>query len=76
MLLFKFFSVIVILEGYFIITFVQSDNFLQISLDMINEASAITNRNFNNFFLYQLLIEILSTNGESNVLNQQSTEFI
>jgi len=43
---------------------------------MIKEAATITNRNFSNFLLYQVLIEILSTNGTAQVLNQRSTDFI
>lgn len=43
---------------------------------MIKEAAAITDRNFSNFLLYQIITEILATNGTARVFNQASTDFI
>ena len=76
MLLLKFFVVITFLESYFLYQYFQSDNFLQRSLDMIHEAAVITNRSFSNFLLYQIIIEIIATNGTALVFNQQSTVYI
>lgn len=43
---------------------------------MIKEAATITNRSFSNFLLYQIMIEIIATNGTATVFNQQSTDYI
>ena len=69
MLLIKFFFVITFLESYFLYQYFRSDSFLVRSLDMINEAATITNRNFANFLLYQVMIEIIATNGTAVVYN-------
>jgi hypothetical protein len=69
MLLVQFFLVISFLESYFLYQYFQSDNFLVRSLSMIKEAATITNRSFSNFLLYQVMIEILATNGTATVFN-------
>ena len=69
MLLIKFSFVIAFLESYFIYQYFQSDNFLARSLSMIKEASTISDRSFSNFFLYQVMIEIIATNGNAQVFN-------
>jgi hypothetical protein len=76
MLLVQFFFVITFLESYFLYQYFQSDNFLVRSLSMIKEAATITNRSFSNFLLYQIMIEIIATNGTATVFNQQSTDYI
>lgn len=43
---------------------------------MINEASTIASRSFSNFLLFEILFEILATNGQAQVFNQPSTKFI
>jgi hypothetical protein len=43
---------------------------------MIKEAASIADRNFANFLLYQVMVDVLATNGSSTVLNVQSSEFI
>ncbi len=43
---------------------------------MIKEAATITNRSFSNFLLYQVMIEIIATNGTAPVYNQPSQDFI
>jgi hypothetical protein len=43
---------------------------------MINEAATITTRSFGNFLLYQILIEIIATNGTATVFNQKSSDYI
>lgn len=75
-LIIKFLTVISFLESYFLYQYFRSDAFLQKTLDLISEAATITDRNFANFFLYQVVIEILGTNGTAHVLNRQSTEYI
>ena len=76
MLLIKFSFVIAFLESYFLYQYFSSDSFLVRSLSMIKEAATITNRSFTNFLLYQIMIEILATNGSAPVFNQPSQEFI
>ena len=76
MLLIKFSFVIAFLESYFLYQYFSSDSFLVRSLSMIKEAATITNRSFSNFLLYQIMIEILATNGSAPVFNQPSQEFI
>lgn len=67
---------VAILESYFLYQYFRSDKFLVTSINMINEASTIADRNFANFLLYQVFLDILATNGTSMVFNQNSTVFI
>lgn len=76
MLLIKFSFVIAFLESYFLYQYFQSDNFLIRSLSMIKEAATISDRSFSNFLLYQIMIEIIATNGTAQVFNQKSADFI
>ena len=76
MLLIKFSLVIAFLESYFLYQYFQSDNFLVRSLSMVKEAATITQRSFSNFLLYQVMIDIIATNGTATIYNRQSTEFI
>jgi hypothetical protein len=69
MLLIKFSFVIAFLESYFLYQYFSSDKFLVRSLSMIKEAATITNRSFSNFLLYQMMIEIIATNGTALVYN-------
>ncbi len=69
MLIFKFVIVISVLEGYFLWSYLQSDAFLVRSLDMIKEAATITNRSFSNYLLFQVLFEMIATNGQGQILN-------
>jgi len=75
-LLIKFFVTISVLESYFLYQYFRSDSFLNKSIDIINEAAVITDQNFNNFLLYQLIIDILGTNGTSTVYDEPTTKFI
>ena len=43
---------------------------------MIKEAASITNRSFSNFLLYQVMIEIIATNGTALVYNKPSQVYI
>jgi hypothetical protein len=72
----KFFVVLTILEGYFVLIFVQSGDFLDVALNLIRESGTITIRHFGNNFLYQIMQEVLTTNGRVQVMNQNSLTFM
>jgi hypothetical protein len=76
MLLIKFSFVIAFLESYFLYQYFSSDAFLVRSLSMIKEAATITTRSFSNFLLYQIMIEIIATNGTAPVYNTPSQDYI
>ena len=76
LLLLKFLVFITILEGYFLYQYFQSDNFLGVSLRMINEAATISERNFANFFLYQSLFEMIATNSTASVYNIKEPSYL
>ena len=69
MLTLKFCCVLTILQGYFLLTYFQSESFLKTSMGLVEEAEKITLRSFSNHFLYQVLQEILATQGQGEVLN-------
>ena len=72
----KFFVVLTILEGYFVLIFVQSGDFLDVALNLIRESGTITIRHYGNNFLYQIMQEVLTTNGRGQVMNQNSLSFM
>jgi hypothetical protein len=75
-LIIKFLLVVTVLEGYFILCYFQSGNFLSIAKNLIKESGTITMRHFSNNFLYQIMQEVLTTNGTAQVMNQNSLQFI
>ncbi len=75
-LILKFLVVLTILEGYFVLIFVQSGDFLDVALNLIRESGTITIRHFGNNFLYQIMQEVLTTNGRGQVMNQDSISFM
>ena len=75
-LILKFLVVLTILEGYFVLIFVQSGDFLDVALNLIRESGTITIRHFGNNFLYQIMQEVLTTNGRGQVMNQNSLSFM
>lgn len=75
-LIIKFLFVVTILEGYFVLCYFESGNFLQIAKNLIQESGTITMRHFSNNFLYQIMQEVLTTNGRALVENQNSLSFI
>jgi len=76
MLLLKFLFFVAILEGYFMLSYFESDAFLSKALDLINEIGAITQRSNSNGFLYNILQEYMGTNGTSFILNQPSEKYV
>jgi hypothetical protein len=62
-LIVKFMFVVTILEGYFVLCYFQSGKFLSIAKNLIQESGTITMRHFSNNFLYQIMQEVLTTNG-------------
>lgn len=75
-LIVKFLLVVTVLEGYFILCYFQSGNFLSVAKNLIKESGTITMRHFSNNFLYQIMQEVLTTNGRAQVMNQNSLSFI
>ena len=76
LLFMKFIFFVAILEGYFILQYLESDNFLTKSLALINELGAITERSNSNSFLYWELQEYIGTNGTSTILSEQSGNYV
>ena len=68
--------VVGILEGYFLLSYFLSINFLVKIKDLINESGTITTRQFSNNFLYELMQEVLTTNGTALVVNQNSLIYV
>lgn len=64
-LIIQFLAVVTILEGYFILCYFLSGNFLSIAKSLIQESGTITMRHFSNDFLYQIMQEVLTTNGKA-----------
>lgn len=75
-LILKFLVVLTILEGYFVLIYVQSGDFLNIALNLIRESGTITIRHFGNNFLYQIMQEVLTTSGRGQVMNQNSLQYM
>lgn len=75
-LIVKFLLVVTVLEGYFILCYFQSGKFLSVAKNLIKESGTITMRHFSNNFLYQIMQEVLTTNGRAQVMNQNSLQFI
>ena len=68
-LMVKFLVVVAVLEGYFLFCYFQSISFLHIANNLIKESGTITTRYFSNNFLYQVMQEVLTTNGTAEVVN-------
>jgi hypothetical protein len=51
-LIIKFLVVVTILEGYFVLCYFESGNFLSVAKNLIQESGTITMRHFSNNFLY------------------------
>jgi len=64
-LLVKFLVVLTVLEGYFLLCYLRSGNFLFIINNVVEESGTITLRQFSNNFLYQIMQEVLTTNGKA-----------
>jgi hypothetical protein len=75
-LILKFLVVVTVLEGYFVLCYFQSGSFLSIAKNLIKESGTITMRHFSNNFLYQVMQEVLTTNGRALVMNENSLSFI
>ena len=75
-LIIQFLAVVTILEGYFILCYFLSGNFLSIAKNLIQESGTITMRHFSNNFLYQIMQEVLTTNGKAQVMNKNSLTYI
>jgi len=75
-LIVKFLLVVTVLEGYFVLCYFQSGSFLSVAKNLIRESGTITMRHFSNNFLYQIMQEVLTTNGRAQVMNQNSLSFI
>ena len=75
-LIVKFLVVITILEGYFLLCYFLSGKFLFVANNLIQESGTITVRQFSNNFLYQIMQEVLTTNGVAQVMNTNSLDFI
>jgi len=74
-LIVKFLLVVTVLEGYFVLCFLESGSFLNVAKSLIQESGTITQRYFSNNFLYQIMQEMLTTNGTALVMNQNSISF-
>ena len=68
-LIIKFLVVLTVLEGYFLLCYLQAGNFLNVANNLIQESGTITLRQFQNNFLYQIMQEVLVTNGSAQVMN-------
>lgn len=64
-LIIKFLLVVTILEGYFVLCYFESGKFLSVAKNLIQESGTITMRHFSNNFLYQIMQEVLTTNGKA-----------
>lgn len=74
-LIVKFLLVVTVLEGYFVLCFLEADDFLNVAKSLVQESGTITQRYFSNNFLYQIMQEMLTTNGSALVMNQNSIGF-
>ncbi len=72
----KFLVVLALLLGYFLYSYIQSSQFLDVAIDLINESGTITLRQFSNNFLYQVMQEVLVTNGQAQVKNKDSLNYV
>jgi len=75
-LLIKFLVVLTVLEGYFLLCYLRSIQFLKVINNLIEESGTITMRQFSNNFLYQIMQEVLTTNGVAQVKNINSLTYI
>jgi hypothetical protein len=75
-LIVKFLLVVTVLEGYFVLCYFESGSFLSVAKNLIKESGTITMRHFSNNFLYQIMQEVLTTNGRAQVMNENSLSFI
>mmetsp|Transcript_20230 Transcript_20230/g.14931 ORF Transcript_20230/g.14931 Transcript_20230/m.14931 type:complete len:97 (+) Transcript_20230:211-501(+) len=75
-LIVKFLVVLAILEGYFLICYFQAEKFLGVANDVVVEAGRTTEREFSNNFLYDVMQEVLTTNGRALVKNNNSLEYM
>jgi PAS domain S-box-containing protein len=65
-----------ILEGYFLLSYFKSDAFLTQALFMIDEIGIITTRASSNGFLYRIEQEMVGTNGQGLILNQNAQTYV
>lgn len=75
-LIIKFLVVVTVLEGYFLLCFLESGKFLSVANNLIQECGTVTVRQFSNNFLYEIMQEVLTTNGVAQVVNQNSLTYI
>jgi len=75
-LIVKFLIVLTVLEGYFLLSYFLSGSFLTVANNLIQESGSITVRQFSNNFLYQIMQEVLITNGETQVKNKDSLNYM
>ena len=66
-LIIKFFLVLLLLESYFLLSYFNSDSFLNNVTGLLDEAKALNERQFTNSLLFIFEQELLGTNGTSIV---------
>ena len=75
-LIIKFIVVLTVLEGYFLLSYFMSLSFLSKINDLILESGTITKRQFSNNFLYEVIQEVLTTNGTALITSENSLQYI
>ena len=68
-LIIKFLVVVTVLEGYFLLNYFLSGEFLKVANNIIDESGTIALRQFSNNYLYQTMQEVLTTNGKALIQN-------
>ena len=76
LLIVKFLFFVVILEGYFCLSYFTSDSFLTRTLCLIEEVGIINQRSYSNSLLFYSQQELIGTNGTATVVNIPSYIFV